>query len=185
MFDKLRQALSRATRRPQVRFAVLFVVISFVLFSVYSFPYSEGSRPRHWCDAYLVAYAHLAGWVLSAFERGIVLSGQNIVGRYSLRIIRGCDAVDAQILFVAAVLASPLHSLRWRIGGAVVGFLVILVANVARICSLYYIGIFLPSYFDVFHHEVWPLLLIAVAGGVFVFWSRIAQPRGNVGRAAA
>jgi len=185
MFGKLRQFISHESGRPQVRFVVVFLAISVFLFSVYSFPYSEGSWARHWSDAYLRAYAHLAGWVLSIFERGIVLSGQNIVGRYSLRIIRGCDAVDAQILLVAAVLASPLHSWRWRIGGAIAGALLVLVANVARICSLYYIGLFLPSYFDLFHHEVWPLVLIAFAGGVFVLWSRMAQGHGEVGRAAA
>jgi exosortase/archaeosortase family protein len=177
--DNLRPLLARVGQSYELRFVVSFAVVAGALFSLYSFPYPEGSTARRWSDSYLTAYAHLAGWVLSAFEHPITVAGQNIVGRYSLRIVRGCDAIDAQILLVAAVLASSSHSWPHRLWGAAVGFLVITVANVVRICSLYYAGSYLPAYFDFFHHEVWPLLLIVIAVVAFVVWSRSAPGFGK------
>jgi exosortase/archaeosortase family protein len=178
-----RAFVSREGRGPEARFVFSFVLIAGALFSLYSFPYREGSWPQRWSEGYLQAYAHLAGWVLSLFERGVVVSGQDITGRYALRIIRGCDAVDAQILLVAAVLASQVYSWRWRVGGALAGLAAITVANVVRICCLYYVGFVAPSYFDFFHHEFWPLLLIVFAAATFVLWSKIAAARGGAMRA--
>jgi exosortase/archaeosortase family protein len=165
--------------RPTVRFVASFVLVAGTLFSLYSFPYPDGSRYKDWSDAYLRGYSCLAAWVLSAFEPHVYRAGQDIVGRYSIRIIRGCDAVDAQILLFAAVVSSHLHSWRWRAAGALLGFLILTIANVGRICSLYYIGIFLPKYFDFFHHEAWPIALILLATGLFVLWSRLALERGR------
>jgi exosortase/archaeosortase family protein len=179
MLGTSRKAISHGffTSSPGRTFAILFALIAGVLFSVYSFPYGPGSWGQRWSDAYLSAYAHLAGWVLAVFDRGVTVSGQDILGRYSLRIIRGCDAVDAQILLASAMLASPMLPWKHRIGGAALGLSLITVANVARICSLYYVGIYLPKSFDFFHHELWPLVLIAIAAGAFLVWIRVATPR--------
>jgi exosortase/archaeosortase family protein len=174
--------LARPGSRPEVRFVLSFVLIAGVLFSLYSFPYREGSWPERWSQGYLRAYAHMAGWVLSIFERSVVVSGQDISGRYALRIIRGCDAVDAQILLLAALLASHVYSWRWRIAGALAGLAVIMTANVARICCLYYVGFLAPAYFDFFHHEFWPLLLIVFATATFLLWSKIAAAGGGAVR---
>jgi exosortase/archaeosortase family protein len=174
---RLRAALGRNKYRTEIRFVVTFAAIAGVLFSVYSFPYPDGSAARHWSDAYLRAYAHMAGGILSIFEGHLAVDGQNIVGSYSLRIIRGCDAIDAQILLLSAVLASPSHSWRWRIYGALAGFLLITVANVARVCCLYYVGAHFPAQFDFFHHELWPLLLIVLAAVAFIVWSRLGGSR--------
>src|SRR5262252_4261153 len=171
MFDRVISSKSR----PEVRFAIFFLLTAGVLFSVYSFPYAQNSWPQRWSDLYLRAYARMAGGVLSLFEPHITVTGQNILGRYPLRIIRGCDAVDAQILLVAAILATHACSWRRRVGGAVAGVALVTVANVVRICSLYYVGYFLPGSFEFFHHELWPLVLIVIAAGTFVLWFRVAN----------
>jgi exosortase/archaeosortase family protein len=176
---------SHTRYRSELRFVLAFIAIACVLFSVYSFPYPDGSRARRWSDVYLQAYAHWSGWVLSAFERHIAVSGQDIIGHYSLRIVRGCDAIDAQILLVSAVLASSVYSWRWRISGAILGFFLITLINVVRICSLYYVGSYFPTYFDFFHHELWPLLLIVLAASAFVLWSRLASARERSADATA
>jgi exosortase/archaeosortase family protein len=183
MLEKLKRLSLRLKYRSELRFMLTFLVMAGVLFSAYSFPYAQGGWAQRFSDSYLRAYAHMAGSVLGLFERGVAVSGQDITGRYSLRIIRGCDAVDAQILLAAAVLASHTYSWRWRIAGAVAGLSFITVANVLRICSLYYVGTFLPGYFDFFHHEFWPLILIVIAAGAFVFWSKVGHGGGRVERA--
>ncbi|HZU81334.1 MAG TPA: archaeosortase/exosortase family protein [Polyangiaceae bacterium] len=171
--------------RPQLRFALAFGLVAATLFFVYSYPYADGSRAKQLSDAYLCAYARMAGWALSLFEHHVVVTGQNIVGRYSLRIVRGCDAVDAQILLLSAVVASHVHTWRWRVVGALAGTALIAIANVARICSLYYVGLFFPGSFDFCHHELWPLLLVALAAGAFVAWSRADLGAGRGRRAVA
>jgi exosortase/archaeosortase family protein len=125
-------------------------------------------------------YARLAGGALALLEPHIVVHGQEILGRYGLRIVRGCDAVDAQILLASALFASRSYALRWRIVGALGGFLVLTMANVTRIACLYFVGANWPAYFDFFHHELWPLLLILLACAVFLGWARAAPGREEV-----
>jgi exosortase/archaeosortase family protein len=180
-----RAVLWRTGKSAEGRFVIGFVVIAGVLFSLYSFPYRAGSWPQRWSEDYLRAYAHLAGWVLSIFDRRVMVSGQDISGRYAIRIIRGCDAVDAQILLLAALFATTVYPWRWRVGGALAGVAAITVANVARICCLYYVGFLAPSYFDFFHHEFWPLVLIVFATATFVLWTKIAAAAVARGRAAS
>jgi exosortase/archaeosortase family protein len=172
----LRGTLSPRKWRVELRFVVSFLATAGALFFVYSFPYPQGSFGQRWSDGYLRAYAHLAGWVLSVFEPHVGVSGQNIFGKYPLRIVRGCDAVDVQILLVAAVFASHVHPWTSRLVGALSGLLLVTAANVMRICSLYYVGVFLPAYFEFFHHELWPLTLVALGAGAFIAWSRLALP---------
>ena len=43
--------------------------------------------------------------------------------------------------------------------------------NVVRICSLYFVGVYAPSIFDVAHIDVWPVVIILAAAGEFVGWT--------------
>jgi len=86
--------------------------------------------------------------------------------------------MDANLLFVAAVLAfpaargAPARVWRRKLTAALVGVAAITALNLARICSLYAIGIFFPSAFDLWHVELWPLLLIVAAAALFVAAAR-------------
>lgn len=176
---------------PARRFALVFGIMSGSLLSAYYFPYANDTAMRGWLDAYLRGYAALAGGVLRWFEPTLRVEGQNIVGRSSLRIVKTCDAMDVQILFLSAVLAWPGRRL---VGGlvAAAGVLGLFVINVIRICSLYYIALVVPSWFDFAHLELWPAAMVvaAVAGFVaFTLWGRAANaapPSGaDPGRARA
>lgn len=165
--------MSSAVISAQVRFALRFVGFGLPLFAAYTFPYDEHGRFAGWFESYLSGYAHLVGAALSVFESGIHVSGQDISGRFNLRIIQSCDAMEAVILFAAAVLAFPATWPR-RALGLVAGMTGIVVVNVARICSLYYVGLYLPARFEFYHLEVWPLLLVASAALAFLAWSHWA-----------
>jgi exosortase/archaeosortase family protein len=168
--------------RHELRFVASFVVIAAICFSLYSFPYEEGTLGHRWSEDYLVAYARMAGWVLRVFEPSIMVNEHDIVGRYAIRIVRGCDAADAQILLIAAVLATHVIPWLWRAAGVAAGIVLITLVNVMRICSLYYIGAFSPAQFDFFHHELWPLLLIALAAGIFVAWFNVVRVKAGLDR---
>jgi exosortase/archaeosortase family protein len=153
--------------RESVRFVVVFGVLALTLLGFYYFPYPEGSAMRGWLDAYLRGYAAISGAILRCFEPTLLVQGQNLTGRFSLRIVKTCDAMDVQILFVSAVIAWPGPWLRRAAAGAL-GAAAILLANIVRICSLYFVGLYLPDWFEFAHVELWPAILLVLATGMFV-----------------
>lgn len=162
--------MTRSVASDQVRFALRFAGFGLPLFAAYTFPYDEAGTVAGWFQSYLSAYAQLAGAALALIELGVQVSGQDISGRFALRIVQSCDAMEAVILFTAAVSAFPAAWLR-RLAGIVAGTAAIVTVNVARICSLYYVGVYRPARFEFYHLEVWPLVLIGAAAVAFIAWT--------------
>jgi exosortase/archaeosortase family protein len=153
--------------RAELRFALAFAAISALLLGLYAFPYQELGFSERWFDGYLSAYARLVGKVLGCVESGVHVDGTLISGRYSLRIVKTCDAMEANALFAAAVLALGGPWLK-KLGALALGLVALIFANVLRIMTLYYAGALAPGAFRVLHEEVWPLVLVAFAGGAFL-----------------
>jgi exosortase H (IPTLxxWG-CTERM-specific) len=171
-------------RRPEVVFMLRFAGIAGLLCALYAFPYGAESGVREWFESYLAAYASAAGTVLHAFDPAVRVSGADIAGRFSLRIVKDCDAMDVNILFAAAVLSFPASWSR-RALGLSIGVAAILVANISRICALYFIGVSVPGAFEFAHRDLFPLLLVLLATAVFLPWARAARgpepaPSGHV-----
>lgn len=160
---------SRSLTRMRLRFVGLFSAIALVLFAIYTFPYEENGISEAWFASYLSWYARLAGSVLHLFDPSVGVDGSTIVGRYALSIVKSCDAMEAMILFSAAVLAFPVALTR-RMIGVLCGLVILVGTNIVRICCLYFIGVYRPAVFELFHIEVWPLILVAVAVTAFLLW---------------
>ena len=154
-----------------LRFAIGYVLVAAVLFSIYGFPFELFGARSDWLAGYLRMYARLAGSALRLFESGIVVSGDRIDGRFSLQIVRNCDAIEVNILFASAVLAFPAPWLRRTLALAG-GLALLVVANIARICLLYFVGVYRPHWFKTAHEEIMPLFLIALTALSFLFWAR-------------
>jgi exosortase/archaeosortase family protein len=157
-----------------LRFALRFVLIAGVLFGLYCFPYAEQGIAEAGFERYLAAYARVTGWLLHFFEPGIVVAGRQIQGQFSLEIIKNCDAMENNILFLAAVLALP-SPWKQRALACLVGLPVLILANLLRLVSLYLVGRFAPASFEFCHIELWPLLLVLLTVSAFVFVARRAQ----------
>jgi exosortase/archaeosortase family protein len=173
-------------RPAKLRFVLAFAAISAVLLGVYAFPYGELGWSEAWFNRYLSAYARLVGHVLALVDSGVRVDGTVIRGRYALAIVKTCDAMEVNVLFTAAVLALAGPWAR-KLGALVLGLAALVLANVLRICTLYYAGALAPSTFRALHEEVWPLALIAVAGGAFLAagtWIRGGSARGDGAGAA-
>jgi exosortase/archaeosortase family protein len=157
MFPMLKNQLD-----PRIRFAVLFGGLSVVLFAFYFFPYAENGESEAWLTRYLEKYTSLVGGLLAVVEPHLVVSHNQIVGRFSMSIIRSCDGMEANILLCAALLATP--GVWWRKAVALAAGLTALAAfNVLRLCCLYYIGVYFPAHFEFAHFDAWPLLIIVFA----------------------
>ncbi len=179
--DEARNAQAEArARATQIAFAAKFAVLAATLSVAYYFPYRAGSAVESFLAAYLAAYAHVVGALLAVFDPTVHVFGQDVSGRFAIHIARDCDAMEPIILFASAVLAWPA-SWRSRIIGLVAGTFAIIAVNVARLCSMYLLGVRFPSAFDFAHRELWPLILIAVVIAAFVVWvgwthSELADP---------
>lgn len=169
------QAASRRLRRARVRFVLIFGATALLLFSIYGFPYSDEGTARRWFDEYLRAYAHLVGAALRVFDRHVAVTDNVITGRFSLSIVKTCDAMEANLLFLAAIAAFPAPWWRRLIAGGT-GLVLLIVVNVVRICSLYFVGVYAPSIFEVAHIDVWPVIIMLAAVGEFVGWTYWMSP---------
>ncbi len=165
---------ARGLRREQLRFALKFVVLGGGLCLLYCSPYERSGSVGAWFHAYLGAYAKAVGAAVSLFDHTAQVSGRSIVGRFSVEIVRECDAMQANIIYVAGVLAFSASWAR-RAAGVIAGLVAIGVANVTRICALYFVGMHWPSWFD-FAHESAQLFMVAAALGAFVWWAALTTP---------
>jgi exosortase/archaeosortase family protein len=90
--------------------------------------------------------------------------------RFSVDIKRGCDAVQPTVLFISAVLASPVGFLS-KLPGLAIGFFFLMAMNLVRVISLFYIGIHLPSWFDMAHHDIWQATFIILSILAWALWA--------------
>ena len=156
------------------RYVLTFGITAGVLLAFYYFPYAPGSFVHAAIDAYLRGYTLAAGTVIHGFDATTHVQGHEILGRYSLRIVRTCDAMDVNILFVSAVSAWPAPWRR-RVVAALLGMVLLFAVNVARICCLYLIGVHDPAYFDLAHHELLPAAILVVTVGAFITFTAWAN----------
>lgn len=123
---------------------------------------------------YLRGWAHISASVLNVFGENAKVYGNAISSsRFSVNIKRGCDALQPTVLFVCAVLASPV-ALSSKIPGLILGLIFIMAMNLVRVVSLFYIGIYMNSWFEFAHVEVWQSLFIffsILAWGVWAVWA--------------
>jgi exosortase/archaeosortase family protein len=163
--------------RPARRFLIVFALMAGTLLALYYFPHRYGGAVSRVIDAYLHFYAVVTGAILRIFEPALQVVGNDIVGRFELRVEKTCDAADVDILFVSAVAAWP-GPWRARLVGALAGVALLAAVNIARICSLYYVGLHFPSSFTAVHLEIWPIAIVVVAIAAFLFFARKVGPGG-------
>jgi exosortase/archaeosortase family protein len=88
-------------------------------------------------------------------------------------IQRGCDGLQAAMLYAIAVLSFPV---RWRsrLVGALVGILAILILNLVRVVTLVILQVHAPGFFPTAHISVWPILIIFASILLWILWARRA-----------
>ena len=159
-------------RHPVFRFAAVFGLLTGLYFA---FTVTDGFASI--LQPYLRLNAQLSAAILSLLGSEATSDLTVIVSpQLSLRIARGCDAIDPSAIFVAAVFAFPV-SARLKLPAALAGTLFLMTLNLARIVSLYYAGIHFPNAFDFLHHDVWQALFIFLALLIWSVWASWAAGR--------
>jgi exosortase/archaeosortase family protein len=160
--------------RPALAYLVRVALAMGVLYGLLYFPYPPESFPVHAISAYLRGVAAVSAAFIRLFDAGAHAHGDLIDGRFSMRIVLDCAALDAHALLAAAVLTFPARW-RYRIAGAAAGALVVAAVNVARIALLYFVGVRWPSAFPVLHEEVLQIAIILATFLVFGGWIALVR----------
>lgn len=152
---------------PVVRFILLFVVLIGVFYAIY-IPWSQ-TGVYH---LYLRSIAKAVYAVLHVLGFDAEVNGVSVIlPDFRLKVIPGCDAMEAIGLFGSAVLAFP--AARWaRLIFACIGTAGILVINVLRLGTLVLVGAYFPDAFKTIHWDLWPALLILYVLAFWVVWIR-------------
>jgi len=159
---QVRSFLATPAGRFVARYSVLLVAAFFVL----------ALRPvnDHVVNPYTTFVAHQSKVALNLFGEGATVRGQVLTSpRFSVTIYNGCNGLEAILIFGCGVLAFPARWLRKALG-LVLGFLAIQVINIVRVVSLFYVGIFKPSWFAASHIFVWQSLVILFGVLLWLLW---------------
>jgi exosortase/archaeosortase family protein len=161
-------------RRVWFRYVARCAALMAVLYLGYYYAYPEGSAPARVLAAAVWAQAQASAWLIHRFDPSVatsdVVGGTEIRGaHYAVAVVKDCASFDAQALLVASVLAFPV-SWRKRVLGVGLGVSFMALANTLRIASLYFIGAYMPTHFDMIHEEIMPLVLVLVATSFFALW---------------
>ncbi|MGO9836078.1 MAG: hypothetical protein ACLP1X_17895 [Polyangiaceae bacterium] len=174
--ESLRTRWPAIWRDDRARFSTAFVVIAGGLLVAYYFPRGSDSTVEQWTAEYLRFYTHAVALPIALFEPHVSAHGNVISGRFSMQIVKSCDAMEANILFASAILAVSAPWVRKAIA-LVVGLTALVAFNFVRLFVLYWVGVFAFSTFEFLHYDLWPLLMIAFAAVDFVVamhWARSA-----------
>ena len=160
-------------KRPIYWFAILFGAMVIPLNIYY---YASFSKTGVF-QGYLGINARASASIMRIFGTEATAIGDSISSPApgsGLSIAMGCDAIQPSILFLCAVLASPV-SLRSKLPGVLLGVPILLVLNVVRIITLFYTQIYVPSLFELMHIDVWQALFIILAMVFWVIWAGWAK----------
>jgi len=155
------------------RYPLVVAAIAAPLFALYFYPYADGGPITAGIQSYLAGYARMAGAVIRLFDPRVVVNDGLIAGpAFSMRIVKTCDAMEVNILLAAALAGFPMP-LRRRLVSIVLAVLSLILANVLRLCLLFWLGAHAPSWFNRTHETLAPLLMVICALAIFL----IAIPR--------
>lgn len=164
------------------RFIVTFTVVLLGLFTL------ELTAPvkAHLIDPWTGLLARITVWIIKIFDSQAMATGnviQDLASGFGVAIEAGCNGVEAVIILLAAILAFPAP-MPYRLKGILLGMAAIMLLNVARIITLFYLGKWDMAIFEWAHLYVWPVLIILDALVVFMLWTHFA-PRSATGKVSS
>lgn len=122
----------------------------------------------------LEANAYIVDLLLRLFGQHTHITGGVVIQspQFSMGIRRGCDAVEPTWLLCAAMVAFPAPALK-KVSGILAVTIVLQVLNIARLATLFWVGVHLPGFFNSAHMELWPAVFILVAILLFLGWKGV------------
>jgi exosortase H (IPTLxxWG-CTERM-specific) len=153
-----------------LRFILTFIACLMILFTV------ELLQPvqEHVIVPFTSSLAHISVAIMRLFDSSVIANGDEIVDALhggGIKIVAGCNGVEAVLILISAVLAFPAPW-KHKLIGIGLGFLAIQALNLVRIISLYYLQRWNAVWFDWFHLYLWQALIILDALVFWLIWLR-------------
>jgi len=110
-------------------------------------------------------------WTVNLFGMEAHTEGNQIILQTNVfKIIEECVGLEVMELYAAAILAFPVSwSARFR--GLATGIPILFSINFVRMVSLVFLGVRSDRALEIGHLYVWPLIVIAVAIGMWLSWA--------------
>lgn len=168
-------------RHPALRFAIVFAALILALSILVRLEAVE----RSVVVPFTGLVARVSHVLLNAAGLRTEVSGTMLVGEegFAVNILNGCNGVYVTGIVLSAVLAFPA-TWREKALGVGVGVAGVQIINLARIVTLYYIGLRHPAVFEQFHYYVWQTIVIILSMAIWIFWAEVlvgsrSQPRAR------
>ena len=150
-----------------VRFCLLFGVI----LGVFTIFLDTDFLQEHIVTPHLKQVAYLSGTVIRFFGTASIISETVITSsRFSVNVVQGCDSIYPTAMLWAAFLAYP-STWKSKLIGIIGGAIVLFIVNIIRIVTMFYIGMYFPSLFDMVHVYAWQALFILLTLAVWLLWA--------------
>lgn len=153
-------------KNPALRFMSIVILLIALFYAFYITLYEN--RIEAWITHWNAA---ISSAILNVLGYGTAVSEANIMGKFSINIKRGCDAIEPMALLSAIILAFPT-TLKRKLPGVLIGIVALAILNIIRIVSLYLTGLYAPGIFDLMHLQVWQVLFILAALIYCAIWLR-------------
>ena len=177
---RVRWAAWYANTSPIWKFALKFGALMTLFYGLILTPYFD-----QLLYSYLSANAWVTNGILNCLVQETSVAEITVRSvRFAITVRRGCDAVEPSWFLCAALLAFPAPFKR-KVLGILVGVALLQMLNLIRIVSLFFIGLNYPRFFGPAHVEVWPIVFIITAIGLWIGWiSWSRQPASTTTHAA-
>ena len=150
---------------------VIFFVLGFLVLMVLFYVFWLSSFCQSHIQPHIVSVnARVSSLILNIFGMRTHARNETIFSSgFSISIAKGCDAIEAMALFTSALLTFPA---RWnyKLTGFCAGIVILFTLNIIRIVSLFLTGVYFHKAFEFMHVEVWQVLFILFAIGLWIFW---------------
>jgi exosortase/archaeosortase family protein len=147
-----------------IKFAVLIVIFSIAI--------AVNTVYYHVIAPITRFISQIVGMILAATGEEVITQGTLILSpRFALDIKNGCNGIEATLILLAAILASPV---AWpsRLRGLLIGSAIVQIANIARIAILFRVGQSRPELAEMMHMTVFQAVMFLIAILYFAQWSR-------------
>ena len=158
-----------------------FLLVFIVSLSMFSFILELESVQLSFINPHLNHVAWTCGKVLKSLGTDCDVYESSISSaQFSVQVVKGCESIYPTVMLWAALLAYPQQGSRktrwrWKIVGIIGGAVILFIMNIIRVVTMFYIGMYFPSLFDLVHIYAWQALFILLTLGVFLFWAAKAQ----------
>ncbi len=157
-----------------LRFFLLFLVILGGLFALELTPPGQA-----FVTPWTATLARLSVNLITLFDSHVIAYGNVIQSQsngFGIAIEAGCNAVEACIVLIAAMLAFPA-SWRHKLLGLAIGILAVQGVNIIRVISLFYLGQWRTDVFEFAHLYLWQALIMLDVLVVWLIWVRAMPAR--------